>query len=126
MSSRVDVMIVDDSFETREVLKMLLDFAEGVDVIAEAGNGAEALQLLSIHSPDIIFMDVNMPVMDGIVATEKIHAQFPYISIIMLSMQNDIEYVRRCLRAGAKDYLFKPVPLDRLCGSIQAVQKQLS
>jgi pilus assembly protein CpaE len=119
-------MIVDDSSETREVLKMLLAFAGGVEVVAEAANGVEALQQLSIHIPDIVFMDVNMPVMDGVAATEEIHARFPDVTVIMLSVQNDIEYVRRCLRAGAKGYLFKPVPLEELRSSIQQVQKQLS
>lgn len=123
MSSTVDVMIVDDSVETREVLKMLLAFADGVEVVAEADNGADALDKLAHHLPDVVLMDVNMPVMDGVTATEKIHAQYPDISIIMLSVQNDIEYVRRCILAGAKDYLFKPVPLERLrCSIFDAYQ----
>ncbi len=126
MTSMVSVMIVDDSAETRDVLKMLLSYTAVAVVVAEASNGQEALEQLTVHRPDIILMDINMPIMDGIKATERISALYPDIRIIMLSVQNDLDYVRRCLAAGASDYLFKPVPLEELSLRIQQVQKQFS
>ncbi|MDQ0191351.1 response regulator [Alicyclobacillus cycloheptanicus] len=121
MSNTIQVMIVDDSDETRQSVKMLLSFADGIDVIAEAGNGEEALQKLSDLSPDVVLMDINMPVMDGIQTTDAISRLYPEISVIVLSVQNDMDYVRQCMRAGAKDYLSKPVTMDVLIGTIESV-----
>lgn len=114
-------MIVDDSDETRESLQLMLGMIGGVDVIAEAKDGVDALHKLAVVAPDIILMDVNMPVMDGAEATERITLQFPNIAIIVISVQNDVEYVRKCMRAGAQDYLFKPVAIDVLNNAIQEV-----
>ncbi|MCF8563835.1 response regulator [Alicyclobacillus tolerans] len=124
MSSAIQVMVVDDSAETRQSLRMLLSFAEGIDVIAEAENGAEALHRLAVFSPDIVLMDLNMPVLDGIAATERICNQYPGIAVIALSVQNDVEYVRRCMRAGAKDYLLKPANMETLASTIEQVYRE--
>lgn len=121
MSGTIQVMIVDDSEETRQSVRMLLEFAEGVQVIAEAKDGADALNKLSVITPDVVLMDINMPVMDGAQATERICLQYPNIAVIVLSVQNDVEYIRRCMRAGAKDYLFKPVTAEVLAATIEEV-----
>lgn len=121
MPSAIQVMVVDDSDETRESVKMLLQTANHIQVIAEARDGAEALQRLSVVTPDVVLMDINMPVMDGGQATERICMLYPHISVIVLSVQNDVEYVRKCMRAGAKDYLFKPVTTDVLISTIEQV-----
>jgi YesN/AraC family two-component response regulator len=120
----VSVMIVDDSAETRDVLKMLISYTEAV-VIAEAENGQDALDQLHALTPDMILLDINMPVMDGLAAAAQISSRYPEIKIIMLSVQNDLDYVRRSLAAGASDYLYKPVPLEQLRLRIQSVQQQL-
>lgn len=126
MSPTVSVMIVDDSAETRDVLKLLISYTSEAVVIAEAQNGQDALEQLRNLTPDLILLDINMPVMDGLAAAKHISRQYPHIKIIMLSVQNDLDYVRRSLAAGASDYLYKPVPLDQLQLRIQSVQKQLS
>jgi pilus assembly protein CpaE len=121
MPGTIQVMVVDDSDETRESVKMLLQTAANIQIIAEAKDGAEALQRLSVVTPDVVLMDINMPVMDGGQATERICMLYPNISVIVLSVQNDVEYVRKCMRAGAKDYLFKPVTTDVLISTIEQV-----
>lgn len=121
MSGTIQVMIVDDSEEARQSIKMLLELAENIQVIAEAKDGADALNRLSVITPDVVLMDINMPVMDGGQATERICMLYPNISVIVLSVQNDIEYVRKCMRAGAKDYLFKPATSAVLISTIEEV-----
>lgn len=124
MGNSIQVMLVDDSEETRQSIKMLLKFAEGIEVIAEASDGTEALNRLNVVTPDVILMDINMPVMNGVDATERIAKQYPGISVIVLSIQNDVEYVRRCMRAGARDFLFKPVAMEVLVATIEEVYRQ--
>lgn len=114
MAQTIQVMIVDDSDEVRSSLRMLLSLSGRVEVIGEAANGEEALRRLEVLTPDIVLMDLNMPVMGGLEATERISATFPEVAVVVLSVQDDVEYVRRSMRAGAKDYLFKPVSGDVL------------
>ncbi|MCL6443322.1 MAG: response regulator transcription factor [Alicyclobacillus sp.] len=121
MAKPIQVMIVDDSEDTRQSLCMMLSLTNSIEVIAEAKDGAEAIQKLSVVTPDVILMDVNMPVLDGVQATERISLQYPNLSVIVLSVQNDAEYVQRCMRAGAKDYLFKPVTVETLTETIESV-----
>lgn len=121
MGKSIQVMLVDDSEEARQSLRMLLDFADDVQVVSEATDGSDALQKLDVIMPDVVIMDINMPVMDGVTATEKICTQYPLLNVIVVSVQNDVEYVRRCMRAGAKDYLFKPVDGDTLIATIRDV-----
>lgn len=114
-------MLVDDSDEVRGSLRMLMALSDRLEVVAEAANGEEALRRLEVIEPDVILMDLNMPVMDGVEATERIAASYPGISVIVLSVQDDVEYVRRSMRAGAKDYLFKPVSAEALEASVVQV-----
>lgn len=121
VSQTIQVMIVDDMEESRASVKLMLDLVDGVEVIAEAKDGVDALARLAVVAPDVILMDINMPVMDGVEATEKITLQYPNIAVVVLSVQNDVEYIKRCMRAGAKDYLFKPVTIDVLAETIENV-----
>jgi len=121
VAQSIQVMVVDDIDESRESVKLMLEMADGIDVIAEAKDGADALARLAVVAPDVILMDINMPVMDGVEATEKISLLYPNLSVIVLSVQNDVEYIKRCMRAGAKDYLFKPVTMDVLVETIEKV-----
>lgn len=121
MAGRVRVMIVDDSAETRQCIRMLLAMAEDIEVVAEAENGAEALKKLAVMAPDVVLMDINMPVLNGVEATERICRQYPAVSVVVLSVQNDVEYVRRCLRAGARHYLFKPVTAETLVQTVRSL-----
>lgn len=118
MSQKIRVLIADDIKETRKNIITLLDFESRIEVIGEASNGEEALDLTERFKPDVILMDINMPVMDGLKATEKISEQFPDIIVIIMSVQGEREYFKKAMYCGAKEYLVKPFSLDTLIDTI--------
>jgi pilus assembly protein CpaE len=120
-ANNIRLMIVDDTEETRDNIRRLLSMEEGIEVVDEARNGIEAIEKAQKWKPDIILMDINMPEMDGIAATEKITLRFPRCSIIVISVQGDQDYLRRAMQAGAKDYLIKPFNPDQLVTTITNV-----
>ncbi|MGE5224810.1 MAG: response regulator [Omnitrophica WOR_2 bacterium] len=113
------VIIVDDIAETRENIRKLLQFEADVDVIGAARTGKEACDLSKELKPDVVLMDINMPDMDGITATENIRRLVPFAQIIILSVQNDASYMRRAMLAGARDFLTKPPSIDDLTSAIR-------
>lgn len=114
----IRVLIVDDIQETRENIRRMLQFDPTIDIIGEARTGREAIDIAYQQKPDVIIMDINMPDMDGLVATEAIRRRLPYIQIIILSVQNDPSYMRRAMLAGARDFLTKPPMIDELTNAI--------
>jgi pilus assembly protein CpaE len=116
---KIRVMIVDDVSETRENVKKLLQFETDVDVVGVARTGREAIQISQELNPDVVLMDINMPDMDGIVATEAIRAKQPSIQVVILSVQSDQNYMRRAMLAGARDFLTKPPMGDELISAIR-------
>jgi pilus assembly protein CpaE len=116
---KIRVMIVDDVSETRENVRKLLQFESDVDVVGVARTGKEAIQLSQDFNPDVILMDINMPDMDGISATEAIRAKQPAVQVIILSVQGDQNYMRRAMLAGARDFLTKPPMGDELISAIR-------
>lgn len=114
----IRVLIVDDIQETRENIRRMLQFDPTIDIIGEARTGREAIDIAYQQKPDVIIMDINMPDMDGLVATEAIRRRIPYIQIIILSVQNDSSYMRRAMLAGARDFLTKPPMIDELTNAI--------
>src|SRR6266542_4059594 len=116
---KIRVMIVDDVSETRENVRKLLQFESDVDVIGVARTGKEAIQLSQDLNPDVVLMDINMPDMDGISATEAIRAKQPAVQVVMLSVQCDQNYMRRAMLAGARDFLTKPPMGDELISAIR-------
>lgn len=121
MAAQIKVLIADDIAATRESLRKLLSFTEDIVIVAEASDGLEAIVRARDTHPDIILMDINMPGLDGIQATERLSDEMPEISIIMMSVQGDKEYLRRAMNAGAKDYLVKPFLGDELAQAIKDV-----
>ncbi|HWR38728.1 MAG TPA: response regulator [Patescibacteria group bacterium] len=119
MAVKIRVLIVDDMEATRENIRKLLDFHPEIQVAGMADSGEAAIALVQEIRPDVVLMDINMPGMDGITATEKITAIFPAASVIIMSVQGEQEYLRRSLVAGAKDYLVKPFSSDELVQSIR-------
>lgn len=117
----ITVLIVDDAPETRSNMRRLLSLCLGVEVVGEASHAAEALDRISQLSPQVVLMDVNMPGMDGITATAKVTATYPDVAVIVMSVQGEIEYLRKAMVAGAKDYLVKPFGADELVECIQKV-----
>ncbi len=120
---QIRVLIADDVSETREILEKALYFEKDIAVIGKAANGREAVQLAKQHQPHVVLMDINMPEMDGIAATEAIMAQVPGTQVIIMSVQNEQEYLRRAMLAGAREYLIKPPDTDELVRSIRHVAK---
>jgi pilus assembly protein CpaE len=116
---KIRVMIVDDVSETRENVRKLLQFESDVDVVGVARTGKEAIQLSQDLNPDVVLMDINMPDMDGISATEAIRAKQPAIQVVILSVQGDQNYMRRAMLAGARDFLTKPPMGDELISAIR-------
>ena len=105
---KIGVLIVDDIAETRENIKKLLQFEADIEVVGTAKTGREAVVLAKEKRPNVVIMDINMPDMDGIAATEHITKDVPSAQIVILSVQNDADYLRRAMMAGARDFLTKP------------------
>jgi pilus assembly protein CpaE len=121
MSDNIRVLIVDDLPETRENVRKLLQFESDIEVIGQAGTGEEAVEMAKEFQPDIILMDINMPGIDGIGASQKISELAPSVQIIIMSVQSDPNYLRRAMMAGARDFLTKPFGGDELVAAIRRV-----
>lgn len=117
------VLIVDDVAETRENVRKLLQFEPDIDVVAAARTGREAIQLSQEANPDVVLMDINMPDMDGIAATEAIRQKMPAVQVVILSVQGDQNYMRRAMLVGARDFLTKPPMPDELVAAIRRAGK---
>ena len=113
------VLIVDDIAETRENIRKLLQFEPDIEVVGMARTGREGIQLAKETRPHVVLMDINMPDMDGIQATEIIVKDVPSAQIIIVSVQSDTDYLRRAMLAGARDFLSKPPPADELVNTIR-------
>jgi pilus assembly protein CpaE len=120
---RIRVIIVDDVQESRENVERLLRFEPDIEIIGFASRGQEAIDLALAKQPDIILMDVNMPDMDGITATRIIMSQLPSVGVIMMSVLNEPDVLRRSMTAGAREYLVKPFSLDELLDGIRTVNE---
>src|SRR3972149_12098467 len=108
-TEKIRILIVDDIAETRENIRKLLQFESDVDVVGAARSGKEGIQLAKELDPDVVLMDINMPDVDGITATELIRQKAPHIKVVILSVQGDQNYMRRAMLAGAGD-LFAKTP----------------
>jgi pilus assembly protein CpaE len=117
----IRVLIVDDIAETRENIRKLLQFEPDIEVVGAARSGQEALEMARETEPHIVLMDINMPDMDGIAATEAIKRDVRFAQIIILSVQSEADYLRRAMRAGASDFIAKPPSGDELIGTIRSL-----
>ncbi len=117
----ITIMLVDDIPETRENIKKLLAFEPDFKVVGSFGNGREAVTMAKEMRPDIIIMDINMPDMDGIQATSEITKAVPTAAVVMMSVQNDPDYLRKAMLAGARNFLTKPIDTDELYNTIRTV-----
>ncbi|GAB2614323.1 DNA-binding response regulator [Paractinoplanes abujensis] len=101
------VLVVDDQQLVREGLTALLELTGGVEVVGSAGDGARALELVAEHRPDVVLMDLKMPVLDGTAATARVRAEFPEVAVVVLTTYADDESIAGALAAGARGYLTK-------------------
>ena len=120
---KIRILIVDDIADTRENLAKLIGFEPDMEVAGTAGGGQEAVNMAKQHRPHVILMDINMPDMDGITATEIISNTVPESPIIMMSVQGEQDYLRRSMLAGAREFLVKPFSADELINSIRHVHE---
>jgi pilus assembly protein CpaE len=121
MADQIRVLVVDDIPETRDHLTKLLSFESDIDVVGAAASGREAIEMAGKVLPDVVLMDINMPDMDGIAATEQLSATFPSAAVVMMSVQGEADYLRRSMLAGAREFLVKPFSSDELTASIRQV-----
>lgn len=117
------VLLADNHTLVRAGLRALLQNIEGIQVIAEAGDGREALRLIAEHQPDVVLMDIAMPEMNGLEATAHVVKEFPQVRVIMLSMHANEEYVLQALRIGAMGYLLKDAGISELELAIKAISQ---
>ena len=117
----VNIIIADDHQLFREGLVNLLSQASEIEVVAHAENGKDAVSKAKKFNPDIVLMDIGMPEMNGVQATEILHKAHPDIKVIALSMHSDKQYIKGMLEAGAYGYLFKNCTYDQLTEAINTV-----
>ncbi len=115
------ILLADDHTVVRKGLRLLLESHPGFKVIAEAANGREAVAIAEADTPDVVVLDVAMPMLNGIEAARQISAKLPATAIVFLSMHSDEGYVLKALKSGAKAYLLKDSAEDDLINAIKAV-----
>ncbi|MGB7414411.1 MAG: response regulator transcription factor [Thermosynechococcaceae cyanobacterium] len=119
----IRLLLVDDQGIVREGLRSLLDAKPDLEVVGEADNGQQAVEQGLALQPDVILMDVRMPIMDGVAATRTLQEQAPHLKVLVLTTFDEDDYVACAMRHGAKGYLLKDTPSDELAEAIRAVQK---
>jgi DNA-binding NarL/FixJ family response regulator len=119
----IRVLLVDDQDIIRSGLKTLLELEPDLQIVGDAANGQIAIQQVSALQPDVVLMDIRMPVMDGVAATGAIMGQFPQTKILMLTTFNEGGDISEALRQGAIGYLLKDTPSEELANSIRAAHK---
>jgi DNA-binding NarL/FixJ family response regulator len=119
----IKVLLVDDQNLIRQGLRALLELEPDLEIVGEAENGESAINLISQLQPHVVLMDIRMPIMDGVAATQEIHKRFIGIKVLVLTTFDDEEYVTAALQNGAMGYLLKDTPSEELAVAIRAVHK---
>ena len=117
----ITLLLVDDQNLIRQGLRALLELEPDLEVVGEAENGAIAIDRVKALQPDVVLMDIRMPVMDGVTATKQICHQFPDVNILVLTTFDDDVYVAAAIKNGAKGYLLKDTPSEEIAAAIRAV-----
>ncbi len=123
--AKIKVLIVDDVQESRDNVERLLKFEPDIEIVGKASSGREAIEETATKQPTVVLMDVNMPEMDGIEATKTILSQRPNTGVIMMSVLNEPDVLRRSMLAGAREYLVKPFSLDDLLSGVRTVHQMV-
>ncbi len=117
----IRVLLVDDQLLIRQGIQTLLDLEPDLTVVGAASNGREALDAVERLQPDVVLMDVRMPVMDGVAATRELGQRHPHVGVIILTTFDDDEYIFEGLKAGARGYLLKDISSDEMAQAVRAV-----
>ncbi|MBW8009619.1 MAG: response regulator transcription factor [Chloroflexi bacterium] len=118
---KIRVLLADDHTVLRQGIAQVLENQEDMEVVAHANNGNEAVELTRVHEPDVVLIDINMPEMDGVEATQIIKDEFPDIGVLILTMYQKDEHLVDAIKAGASGYLLKEVEMSVLVSSIRRV-----
>jgi NarL family two-component system response regulator LiaR len=121
--NKINIMIVDDHPLVRHGIKTLIESYDDLHLIAEAENGKEALDLCKKHRPDIVLMDMVMPILDGAETTRQLLKRWPDIKVIALTSFNEKDLIKKSLKAGAKNYILKNISGEKLVKTIRDVYK---
>ncbi|OUL37447.1 DNA-binding response regulator [Nostoc sp. T09] len=119
----IKVLLVDDQNLIRQGLRALLELEADLEIVGEAENGEMAIDLVAQLQPNVVLMDIRMPIMDGVAATREIQKRFSNIKVLVLTTFDDDEYVKAALKNGAMGYLLKDTPSEELAFAIRAVDK---
>lgn len=119
----IRVLLVDDHVLVRRGVAELLAKKEGIEIVGEAANGLEALEKIKELMPDVVLMDVYMPICNGLEATRRIKEEFPYVKVIMLTVADQDRVLFEAIKAGAQGYLLKDIDPEELVQMIKGVQK---
>src|SRR3989442_4897603 len=119
MSEPIKVLIVDDIASTLDNLQKLLSFEPDIQVVGTAMNGKQGIEQAKKLAPDLVLMDVNMPIMDGIQATETLAQEVPNSPVIIMSVQGERDYLRRAMQSGGRAVLVQPLRGEQLIVSLR-------
>jgi len=124
-SRKMRVLIADDIQETRRNTRLMLATIDDLEVVAIASNGVQAVQLAREHHPDIVFLDINMPEMDGLTAYREIHKILPATGCVIISAEKDTSTLRTAMSIGVQEYLIKPFTVDELEAAVARVHERV-
>ena len=119
----ITVVLADDHTVLRDGLRYLLEAAGGIEIVSTASNGQEAVEQASLHCPDVVLMDISMPIKNGIEATKEIRAACENTKVAILSMHHTSEYVQRAMQAGAHGYVLKDSAGSEVIAAIHALHE---
>jgi YesN/AraC family two-component response regulator len=125
LNKKLRVLIADDIQETRRNINLMASTLDNLEVVAIASNGRQALEMTAEYHPDIVVMDINMPIMDGLTAAGQILNISPNIGCIIISGERDPETIRDAMSLGIQEYLIKPFTVDELATAVEQISNRL-
>lgn len=126
MEEKIRIVVADDTEETRELVGRYLEFDERFQLVGTAKNGKEVIEQVAELKPDVVLMDINMPEMNGLEATEYISNHHPLVIVIIMSVQSEMDYIKKAMVSGAKEYIVKPFGIDDLNHTILTTYEKVS